>query len=146
MEQNNQIQPPPTEEEKIVSLLGERLIVNRSKRKIGEVVVRKKIETRLVQIPVRREILVVEKIGKEAETLAEIDLEEEEHNGVEINHIPSNGSNYHVFGEFVSPLEAREILDIIAREPKHGCAKVRIELVVENSHQRDRYQKIFDKL
>ncbi|MDJ0736489.1 MAG: DUF2382 domain-containing protein [Nostocaceae cyanobacterium] len=135
MEKDNQIQPPPIAEEKIVSLLGERLLINRSKRKIGEVVVRKKVETRLVQVPIRREILVVEKIGKEVEKLAEIDLGEEENSGVEINHIPGNGSNYHVFSEFVSPQEAREILDRIAREPKHGCVKVRIELVVENSQQ-----------
>jgi len=39
-------------EEEIIRLLGERLVVDRGKRKIGEVIVRE-IETRMIQVPVR---------------------------------------------------------------------------------------------
>ncbi len=47
-------------EEDIIRLLGERLVVERSKRKIGEVIIRKEVETRMIQIPVRREKLIIE--------------------------------------------------------------------------------------
>ena len=53
------------EEGQIVRLLEERLIINRSRQKIGEVIVRKKLETRFVEVPVKREKLVVEKIASE---------------------------------------------------------------------------------
>ncbi|MEM7554742.1 MAG: DUF2382 domain-containing protein [Cyanobacteria bacterium P01_A01_bin.84] len=145
MEKNHPTEPFIKEEE-IVSLLEERLVVDRNKRKLGEVVVRKKVETRMVMVPVKREVLVIEKIGKEVEKLAEIDLGEGEDSGVEINHISDSESTYHACGEFVSPSVASKILDTIAQEPKHGCNKVRIELVVENSYQQESYQKIFDQI
>ncbi|NJP18920.1 MAG: DUF2382 domain-containing protein [Hydrococcus sp. CRU_1_1] len=45
----------PEEKEKIISLLEERLLIDRTKRKVGEIVVRKKVETRMVQVPVKWE-------------------------------------------------------------------------------------------
>ena len=62
------------DEETIIRLLEERLVVDSSKRKIGEVIVRKEIETRMVQVPVRREKLIVEQVSPEHKQLAEIDL------------------------------------------------------------------------
>lgn len=59
-----------------VKLLQERLKINRSRRKVGEVIVRKVVETRMVQVPVRREKLVVEQVTPEHQALAEIDLGE----------------------------------------------------------------------
>lgn len=61
------------EDEKI-RLLEERLVVDVHKRKIGEVVVRKEVETRIVRVPVRREILIVEQISPEFKQLAVVDL------------------------------------------------------------------------
>jgi len=61
-------------EEEIIRLLGERLVVDRGKRKIGEVIVRKEIETRMIQVPVRREKLIVEQVSPERKQLAEINL------------------------------------------------------------------------
>jgi len=61
-------------EEDMIRLLEEKLVVNRSKQKVGEVVVRKEIETRVVEVPVRREKLIVEQVGEEPKQLAEIDL------------------------------------------------------------------------
>ena len=145
MEKNNQNQPL-VKEEAIVPLLEERLLVNRYKHKVGEIVLRKKVETRLVQVPVRREVLIVEKVGTQVEQLAEIDLGEGEVTGVEIHSTSNNKSCYNVCGEFSSPQVASEILDTIAHDPKHGCLKVRIELVVENLEQQNSYQKIFNKV
>ena len=44
---------PEVLEDELIRLLGERLVIDRSKRKVGEVIVRKEIETRMVQVPVR---------------------------------------------------------------------------------------------
>jgi len=61
--------------EELIRLLGERVVVDRNKRKVGEVIVRKVIETRMVQVqvPVRHEKLIVE-VSPERKQLAEIDL------------------------------------------------------------------------
>jgi len=65
-------------EEEIIRLLGERLVVDRGKRKIGEVIVRKEIETRMIQVPVRFEKLIVEQVSPERKQLAEINLGQED--------------------------------------------------------------------
>lgn len=57
-----------------IQLLAERLVIERHQRKVGEVVVRKVIETQIVEIPIRREKLIVERISPEHEQLAEIEL------------------------------------------------------------------------
>ena len=67
----------------IVRLVEERLVVNRSKRKIGEVIVRKEIETRIIQVPVRYEKLIVEQVSPERKQLVEINLGQAEGNGIE---------------------------------------------------------------
>lgn len=139
---------PEVVEEEIVRLLEERLVVNRSKRKIGEVVVRKEIETRLVQVPVQREILIVEQVGSETKRLAEIDLGEGEVTGVELARVASSESereDYTVSGEFISPKAASNLLEAIALNERHGCTKVRVELVVEDAERQKTYQSMFDR-
>jgi hypothetical protein len=61
-------------ETKTIPLLQERLLVERHRRKLGEVIVRKVVETRIVEVPVRREKLIVEQISPEQKQLAVIDL------------------------------------------------------------------------
>lgn len=74
----SQIPPtrPPAEvaQEEVIPLQEERLIVERARQKVGEVVVRKEIETEIIQVPVQREKLIVEQVGAEPRQLAEIDL------------------------------------------------------------------------
>ncbi|HBB35000.1 MAG TPA: hypothetical protein DDZ80_00315 [Cyanobacteria bacterium UBA8803] len=132
-------------EEEIVRLLEERLVVNRSKRKVGEVVVRKEVETVMVQVPVQREKLVVEQVGSESKKLAEIDLGQGEVTGVGLADIPSSDTPYTVRGEFLSPKAVSNLLDAIALQKPHGCTKVRVELVVENPEFQANYQKMFDR-
>lgn len=71
---------PPAEvtREEVIPLREERVVVDRTKQKIGEVVVRKEIETEMVQVPVQREKLIVEQVGADPKQLAEIDLTEED--------------------------------------------------------------------
>ncbi|MBD2460932.1 DUF2382 domain-containing protein [Oscillatoria sp. FACHB-1407] len=61
-------------DEQTIRLLEERLFVDRQKRKVGEVIVRKTIETQIVEIPIRRERLIVEQVSPEHKELASIDL------------------------------------------------------------------------
>ncbi|MEH2259432.1 YsnF/AvaK domain-containing protein [Nostoc sp.] len=144
---NNLEQVP---EEQIIRLLEERLVVESSKRKVGEVIVRKVIETRMVQVPVRREKLIVEQIGPEHKQLAEIDLGQGEIPGVdlaelerlEVTHF-DNGLT--VSGEFSSPKIANLLLNAIALERNNGCKQVRVTITVEDESHQKKYQEWFDR-
>lgn len=63
------------EKGKTIPLVQEKVLISHHRRKLGEVVVRKVTETDWVQVPVRREKLVVQREGK-AEPLMEIGLGE----------------------------------------------------------------------
>lgn len=76
--------------EEVLQLLEERVVVDRSKRKVGEVIVRKEVETYMVQVPVRRERLIVEQVGAPNKQLASIDLSQGEISGLEIGSGASN--------------------------------------------------------
>ena len=137
-------------EEDIIRLLGERLVVERSKRKIGEVIIRKEIETRMIQIPVRREKLIVEEAGSEPKQLAEIDLGEEEisqnefQQGQSIAGTDMSGG-LTVTGEFDSPKTASLILNAIQLEQNHGCKKVRVSIVVDDEEKQRKYEEWFQR-
>ncbi|MEH1874500.1 YsnF/AvaK domain-containing protein [Nostoc sp.] len=137
-------------EEQIISLLEERLVVESSKRKVGEVIVRKEIETRMIQVPVRREKLIVEQISPEYKQLAEIDLGEEEISGIDLTEVekvevPHFGTGLMVSGEFSSPKTASLLLNAIALEQNHGCNQVRVTIAVEDESHQKKYQEWFDR-
>ncbi|MHC5725306.1 MAG: YsnF/AvaK domain-containing protein [Nostoc sp.] len=155
---NNQITNSPVEpvnleqvnEQQIIRLLEERLVVESSKRKVGEVIVRKVIETRMVQVPVRREKLIVEQISPEHKQLAEIDLDEGEILGVDLTEVERLevtrfDSGLTVSGEFSSPKIASLLLNAIALEQNHGCKQVRVTIVIEDESQQKKYQEWFDR-
>lgn len=146
--------------EEIVRLLEERLVVDRSKRKLGEVIVRKVIETEMIEVPVRREKLIVEQVSPELKQLAEIDLSQGEISAVELAEVVSGQAevisvnppvaltpehNFSVTGEFASPKVASSLLDAIALQRNHGCAKIRIQIVLEDPQYRETYQGWFDR-
>ena len=142
-------------EEEIVRLLEERLIVNRSKWKVGEVIVRKEVETQIVQVPIHREKLIVEQVSPQTRQIAEIDLAPEGVTGIELTQTPASDtversvssadSPNTVVGEFFSPKAASHLLEAIALQKYHGCAKVRVELVVDNPELQEAYQTMFDR-
>ncbi|MUL36615.1 DUF2382 domain-containing protein [Gloeocapsopsis dulcis] len=142
--------------DEVIRLLGERVIVDRNKRKVGEVIVRKEIETRMVEIPVRREKLIVEQVSPERKQLAEIELGQQEITGLElrdaeVNHLSSLSSRIGtsngliVSGEFDSPKIASLLLNAIALERRQGCKKVRIEVIVEDTERQKTYQEWFER-
>ncbi|WP_292696890.1 MULTISPECIES: DUF2382 domain-containing protein [unclassified Nostoc] len=150
---NSAVEPINSEEvseEQIIRLLEERLFVESSKRKVGEVIVRKVIETRMIQVPVRREKLIVEQISPEHKQLAEIDLGQEEIANVDLTGIEGlEGTHFEsgltISGEFNSPKTASLLLNAIALEQNHGCKQVRVTIAVEDESHQKKYQEWFDR-
>ncbi len=137
-----------------IPLLEERLIVNISKQKIGEIVVRKEIEIEMVQVPIRREKLIVEQVGAETIQLAKIDLGQSEIQGVELatnqTNIPqakpvAKSNEMIVEGEFTSAKIASLLLNAIALERRQGCKKIRVEIVVDDAERQKTYQEWVDR-
>ncbi|MEH2375522.1 YsnF/AvaK domain-containing protein [Nostoc sp.] len=150
---NSPVEPvnlEPVNEQQIIRLLEERLVVESSKRKVGEVIVRKVIETRMIQVPVRREKLIVEQISPEHKQLAEIDLDGGEILGLDLTEVESLevtrfDSGLTVSGEFSSPKIASLLLNAIALEQNHGCKQVRVTIVIEDESHQKKYQEWFDR-
>ncbi|MGB3207003.1 MAG: DUF2382 domain-containing protein [Crinalium sp.] len=141
-------------EEEVIRLLEERLIVDRNKRKVGEVIVRKVVETRMVQVPVRYEKLIVEQVNPEHKHLAEIVLNGENLSEIDLSEFSGNGNGTSiaketnegtVSGEFKSPKSASLFLNAIALQRHHGCAKVRVELVLEDPQLKQTYEQWFER-
>ncbi|MBE9045086.1 DUF2382 domain-containing protein [Pleurocapsales cyanobacterium LEGE 10410] len=127
------------------SLLEEKLVVKRRKQKVGEVVVRKKIETKMIHLPIRREKLIVEKVGVTDEHLAEIDLGEGEVNGVKFSEITGANDIYLAQSNFVSPEVAQELLTKIVNTSTTANIKMRLEIVTDNSELQETCQDICDR-
>ena len=131
-------------------MLGERLVIDRSKRKIGEVIIRKEIETRMIQVPVRHEKLIVEQVSPERKQLAEIDLGLAEISDINLTEaekvdFASVDNGLSVSGEFNSPKIASLLLNAIALERNHGCKKVRVTIVVEDEERQKTYLEWFER-
>jgi stress response protein YsnF len=112
----------------IINLLQERLIVDRQRRKIGEVIVRKEIETRIVEVPVRREKLVVEQISPERKQLVSLDLgltTDDSVRLIERVNLPKTASY-----EFDSPKAAREFLQTLNTQYQPNSLQIRIDLTL----------------
>jgi Domain of unknown function (DUF2382) len=141
-----------TENIENIRLLEERLAVDNSKYKVGEVIIRKKIETRMVQVPVRSEKLIVEQVSPEHKQLAEIDLSQEEIPSIELTQSAGESlgtthwnSNLTVSGCFSSPKIASLLLNAIALEHNHGCQQVKLSILVKDHEQQQKYQEWFDR-
>ncbi|WP_353930708.1 DUF2382 domain-containing protein [Okeanomitos corallinicola TIOX110] len=128
------------EKEKItIPLLEERLLIENKKHKIGEVIIRKEIETQIVPVSVRREKLIIEQVSPEYQKLAEIDLINKE-----TTEFISLEKDLIVNGEFTSAKVASLLLNAIAQEENHGCQQIKVTVVVENEYQQQKYQEWFN--
>lgn len=137
----NQPTFPQASVEQPVRLLEERLVVDRKKRKIGEVIVRKEIETRMVEVPVRREKLIVEQVSPERKQLASFAVGESPIDGVEFAEDSTPFTQSTVSGEFTSARAASQFLAAIASQPDPGLQKIQISIVVENADLQRVYQQ-----
>ena len=129
-----------------ISLLEEKLVVKRQKHKVGEVVIRKVVETRMVHLPIRREKLVIEKAGVSDRHLAEIDLSSGQVNGVKFSELGNVDELYLSQSNFISIESAQRLLTAADDErfdsPK---VKVRLEIISDSSDSQTAYQKICDR-
>ncbi len=119
---DNQQQSSSSEIEHI-TLLEEKLQVARRKRKVGEVVVRKQVETRVVTVPVRREKLIVERIGKNPERLTEVVITEEKVNGFKYEELNDTDSLHITKSGFLDLNTAQELLQAVAQLSSADKAK-----------------------
>ncbi|NJN86981.1 MAG: DUF2382 domain-containing protein [Leptolyngbyaceae cyanobacterium SL_7_1] len=135
--------PSSIAEEHSIRLLEERLVVNSQRRKVGEVIVRKEIETRMVEVPVRREKLVVEQVSPEHKQLALIDLKGEAIDALELRQAMPTQANPVVTGEFASIDAAINLLKLIAAKANSGCEGVQLTLVLNDASYQTIYQEWF---
>jgi len=128
-----------------ISLFEEKLRVNRRRQKVGEIIVRKKIETRMVQIPIRREKLIIERIGKNPEQLTEVIVAEGEVNGIKFGELASTNTIHSTKSSFVPMQTARDMLDALAGLTSAAKAKIRIEILSDCSEHQVEHQDICDR-
>lgn len=137
---------PQILDEHQISLLEEKLVVKRQKRKVGEVIVRKEIETRMIQLPIRREKLVIEKVGatNENEYVTEVDLGEGQINGVKFSELGDTQNLHLSQSGFVSIESAQKLLAAIS-DRFDSKVKVRVEIISDSSNSQTAYQEICDR-
>lgn len=112
-----------------IQLVEERLVVNRKRNKVGEISVRRVVETEIVEVPIRREKLVIEKIGA-GEPLVEVGLGETriQGNGIAApaETAVSATQELTTSGDLTTLREAINFLEAVAQRPDHHCEKVRV--------------------
>ena len=117
---------------KKIPLWDERLIVDRRRRKVGEIVVRKAVEIHVVEVPIRREKLIVERVSPEYEQLAVVELGQAEIQ--EFNSLNSTQPLPPVIkAEFDSTNEAILFLAAIASESNFNLQKLQVHLILNDT-------------
>jgi Domain of unknown function (DUF2382) len=135
---------PSVVAEETIQLLEERLVVNRVKHKVGEVTVRKEIETRIIEVPVRREKLIVEQVSPEYKQLAVVDLGQVQEDKLDAE-ATSALFPPTVEGRFTSTSAAIQFLEAIAAQPNSGLQSVQISIVLKDATLQATYQHLLDK-
>ena len=125
-------------EQETVRLLEERLIVNRLKRKVGEVVIRKEIETRIVEIPLRREKLIIEQVSPEHKHLATVDLPSQ-FSDAELANFAQTALNSIESSEFVTAELAHRVLANLSQ--RNSTVASRVKLVFEDKNLQAEYNR-----
>ncbi|PZV07252.1 MAG: hypothetical protein DCF21_21935 [Leptolyngbya sp.] len=119
-----------------IQLVEERLVVNRKRVKVGEVSVRRVVETEMVEVPIRREKLVVEKIGDRASSV-EIQLGETLLQGDEIAAQSTGDRNQDITasGSFKTIKDAITFLEAAAQRPDQPCEKVKVAILLDGNSE-----------
>lgn len=128
-----------------IPLLEEQLQVTRRQRKIGEVVIRKQVETQMVQVPIRREKLIVERIGQNPQQLAEIVVGSETVNGYNYEEIDSTNSLHITKSNFLDLSTAQALLKALEKLEAANNAKIRLEIVTNCPKSQIEHQELCDR-
>lgn len=113
-----------------ISLLSERLVIENKRYKIGEIVVRKVIETQMVQVPISREKLIVEQVEPQYKQIAEIDLAPGENMEIIATDSINDFSQSTISSKFKSVHAAVQFLEAIALE--FECDTIQVEVVTKS--------------
>ena len=143
---HNDIQQSDSSEITQIPLLEEKLQIARRKRKVGEVIVRKEVETQIVKVPIRREKLIVESIGKNPERLTEVVIAEEKISGFKYEELNHSDDSIHITkSHFLDVKTAQELLEAVAYLSSAKDARVRLEIVTNCSENQIEHQNICDR-
>ena len=142
---NKKRQTISSEEVCHLTLLEEKLQINRRKYKVGEVVVRKQVETKMIQVPIRQELLIVEKIGKTPEQIAQVVVGEEKVNGFKYKELNNSDRLYTTTTNYLELRTAQELLEAIENLASGSNSKVRLEIVTNYSEHQLKHQDLCDR-
>lgn len=129
-------------EQELIPLLEEKLLVQYRRRKVGDVIVRKEVETRMIQVPVRREKLIVEQVTPERRPLAVVDLlDDPTDESIELFPISrTQGSTLNA--SFPSAQVASEFLEAIAASIPQSSAPVKVTIAIADSSLKPTYEQV----
>jgi hypothetical protein len=116
-----------------IQLLEERLVVHRKRHKIGEISVRKVVETDMISVPIRREKLVVERIG-EVDPLVEIGLGSTRVEGSGLGNnseMAAGAPELTTSGSLRTIRETVNFLESVDQLSDHHCKKVRVAISLQ---------------
>lgn len=111
-----------------IPLLEERLKVHHRRQKVGEVVIRREVETHIIEVPVRREKLIVEQVNPEFRQLATIDLTDEENSPLKA---ADHSTEQTLKASYSSVEDASRALDMIAEALAAHCHSVNVTLLLQ---------------
>jgi Domain of unknown function (DUF2382) len=131
--------------EATIQLLEERLVVNRHKRKVGEVVIRKEIETRIVEVPIRREKLIVEQVSPKNKELLVVDLGETQETDFKAAEAANTILPATVEGKFTSVDTAIKFLQAIADQSSLDLQAISVLLALKDDSAKAKYQRWLEK-
>jgi stress response protein YsnF len=128
-----------------IPLWSEKLTVNCRQRKVGEVIVRKQVETRMIQVPIKEEKLIIERIGENPEQLAEVVINTNQVNGVQLNRLAQENTLHLTKSHYLSVEMAQNLLKAIALLPSAAKTTVRLEVISDSSEKQIEHQQICDR-
>ena len=128
----------PVTEQETFRLLEERLVINRLRRKVGEVVIRKEIETRIVEVPLRREKLIIEQVSPELKHIATVDLPSQLSDD-ELTSFAQASLNSIEASEFVSAEMAQRVLANLSQ--RNSALASKVKLVFEDKKLQAEYER-----
>jgi len=129
----------------VFRLLEERLVIDRRKQKVGEVIIRKEVHTRLVEIPIRYERLIVEQVSPNPKQLAAIDLGCGEVTGIDLDSpeiddpVQNSGNATDLRINFNSLEYAHQFLEELTQMLKASDESSQIEIVLKDQNSQGAY-------
>lgn len=128
-----------------ISLLEEKLQIDRRRQKLGEVVIRKEVETHVIEIPLRKEKLIVERQGVSTEKIAEVVVAEDRVNGFGFDELKKSDRLHITKSHYLSVAQAQDLLHDLGRSAYKGRTKIRIEVVTDSSEHQIKHQNMCDR-